>query len=137
MIHNDILFLVVNFPSQLSQVLLLDLFFLPFFCFVARLDYFRLDNFIVPIQCTEYSGCLLRGKRAATIGRYAAFKTSFKQLLNIITLSALSIVISFTLQQKTKKTKNTFKKKINKTKQEDRVGVWVGAKKRYKRNHFF
>ena len=38
--------------------------------FSCRLDDIRLDNVLVPMQCTRNSGCFPRGKRAATVRRY-------------------------------------------------------------------
>ena len=38
-----------------------------------ELDQIRLDNFVVPMQCTGNWGCFPRGKRAAIIRRYPFF----------------------------------------------------------------
>ena len=41
------------------------------------LDLIRVDNVLVPMQSTEYSGYFPQGKRAATARRYPAFFSFF------------------------------------------------------------
>ena len=51
-----------------------------------RLDLIRLDNFLVPMQCTGNLGCFPRGKQAEIVQRYPVFCVCFFPVCSFLCL---------------------------------------------------